>query len=37
MGAGDPAVSAKTILDVCEGKRDDDIGKMVYKDGVHPW
>jgi NAD(P)-dependent dehydrogenase (short-subunit alcohol dehydrogenase family) len=36
-GAGDPAVSAKTILDICEGKRDEDVGKMVYKDGVHPW
>jgi NAD(P)-dependent dehydrogenase (short-subunit alcohol dehydrogenase family) len=36
-GAGDPAVSAKTILDVCEGKRDGDIGKLLYKDGVLPW
>jgi NAD(P)-dependent dehydrogenase (short-subunit alcohol dehydrogenase family) len=36
-GAGDPAVSAKTILDVCEGNRDGDMGKLVYKDGVLPW
>jgi NAD(P)-dependent dehydrogenase (short-subunit alcohol dehydrogenase family) len=36
-GGGDPAVSAKTILDVCQGRRDEDIGRLVCKDGVYPW
>jgi NAD(P)-dependent dehydrogenase (short-subunit alcohol dehydrogenase family) len=36
-GAEDPAVSARMILDVCEGKRDVDVGKLVFKDGVLPW
>jgi len=36
-GGGDPAVSARTMLDICEGKRDEDVGKLVFKDGVYPW
>lgn len=35
--AGDPMVSGKTILDIMEGKRDADVGKLVHKDGVYPW
>lgn len=37
MGAGSSEVSAQTILSVIEGKRDADVGKLMYKDGVHPW
>jgi hypothetical protein len=36
-GAGDPAVSANMIFDVCEGKRDEDVGKLIFQDGVLPW
>ena len=36
-GAGSSEVSAQTILSIIEGRRDADIGKLVHKDGVHPW
>jgi len=36
-GAGSSEVSAHTILSVIEGKRDADVGKLMYKDGVYPW
>jgi len=36
-GASSSEVSAQTILSIIEGKRDADIGKLMYKDGVHPW
>jgi NAD(P)-dependent dehydrogenase (short-subunit alcohol dehydrogenase family) len=36
-GAGSSAVSAQTILSIIEGRRDADIGKLIHKDGVHPW
>jgi NAD(P)-dependent dehydrogenase (short-subunit alcohol dehydrogenase family) len=35
--ASDPAVSGETILNIVEGKRDQDIGKFVHKDGVYEW
>ncbi|KAJ9643820.1 uncharacterized protein PV06_09004 [Exophiala oligosperma] len=35
--AGDPKVSGQIILDIVEGRRDADVGKFVYKDGVYPW
>jgi NAD(P)-dependent dehydrogenase (short-subunit alcohol dehydrogenase family) len=37
MGAGTSEVSAQTILSIIEGRRDADIGKLIHKDGVHPW
>lgn len=37
MGAGDPAVGGTFIKDVVDGKRDDDAGKVINKDGVQPW
>ena len=37
MGAGSPEVSAQTILGIVEGKRDADVGKLIYKDGIYPW
>lgn len=35
--AGDPKDSGQLILSIIEGKRDDDVGKFVHKDGVYPW
>lgn len=35
--ATDPAVSGQTILSIIQGKRDDDAGKYVHKDGTYPW
>lgn len=36
-GALEPDTSAQTILEIVEGKRDEDVGKLVHKDGVWPW
>ena len=36
-GALEPDTSTQTILGIVEGKRDEDVGKLVYKDGVWPW
>lgn len=36
-GALEPSTSAVTIMDTCLGKRDADVGKLIYKDGVYPW
>lgn len=35
--AGDPIVSGQTLLSIIEGKRDEDDGKFVHKDGVYSW
>jgi NAD(P)-dependent dehydrogenase (short-subunit alcohol dehydrogenase family) len=35
--AGDPTVSGQLILDVIEGKRDADVGRLIHKDGVYSW
>ena len=35
--ASDPQVSGQTLLSIIEGKRDGDQGRVVHKDGVHPW
>lgn len=35
--AGDPLVSGRAVLDIIEGKRDVDAGKLVHKDGIYPW
>lgn len=35
--AGDPEVSANVLLRIIEGERDADEGRVVHKDGVHPW
>jgi NAD(P)-dependent dehydrogenase (short-subunit alcohol dehydrogenase family) len=37
QGADSPATSAETILTVVEGKRDQDVGKVVHKDGIYGW
>ena len=35
--AGDPEVSGQTLLSIIQGKRDEDEGRVVHKDGVRPW
>ncbi|GFF70357.1 (+)-neomenthol dehydrogenase [Aspergillus udagawae] len=37
MGAAHPSVGAELVKDVVEGKRDEDEGKIVKRDGVQPW
>ena len=37
IGAGDPAVAGPFIKDILEGRRDDDTGLVVIRDGVQPW
>lgn len=37
MGAGDPSIGGIFIKDVVEGKRDDDVGQVINKDGVQAW
>lgn len=36
-GAGDPKESAEGIVACVDGRRDNDAGKFVNKDGFHPW
>lgn len=36
-GAGDASIGGIFIKDVVEGKRDEDSGKVINKDGVQPW
>lgn len=35
--AGDPEVSGELALSIVQGKRDADVGCLVYKDGIYPW
>ncbi|KAJ5724582.1 hypothetical protein N7493_006310 [Penicillium malachiteum] len=35
--AGDPMDSARGILDICEGKRDADVGRFIHANGTYPW
>ena len=37
MGAGDPAVAGIFIKDILEGSRDDDVGKVIVRDGIQQW
>lgn len=37
MGAGDPAVGGNFIKDVVEGKRDQDVGKVIRSGSIQPW
>lgn len=37
LRAGDPEDSARLYLSILEGRRDDEEGKFVHKDGQHPW
>ncbi|GLI74799.1 putative secondary metabolism biosynthetic enzyme [Penicillium ochrochloron] len=35
--AGDPMDSAKAILEIVSGQRDEDVGKFVWIGGCYPW
>lgn len=35
--AGDPLVSGNTILNIIEGHRDAEAGRLIHKDGSFPW
>ena len=35
--AGPASVSGQIMLTILDGKRDEDVGKLVWKDGVHEW
>ena len=35
--AGPASVSGEIILSILEGKRDEDVGKFVHKDGLYEW
>jgi NAD(P)-dependent dehydrogenase (short-subunit alcohol dehydrogenase family) len=35
--AGDPMDSAKAILGIVSGQRDEDVGKFVWIGGCYPW
>jgi NAD(P)-dependent dehydrogenase (short-subunit alcohol dehydrogenase family) len=35
--AGPASVAGETMLSILDGKRDADVGKHVYKDGVYDW
>ncbi|KAF3911605.1 hypothetical protein AA313_de0200618 [Arthrobotrys entomopaga] len=37
LGAGDPALGGIFIKDVVEGARDQDVGKVIRRDGVQIW
>ena len=37
MGAQDPTVGANFVRDVIEGAQDEDVGKVVRRDGIQPW
>lgn len=37
MGALDPSVGGKFIKDVIQGKRDQDVGKVIRADMIQPW
>lgn len=37
MGAVHPSEGGQRLLDVAEGKRDADAGKVLDKDGFLPW
>ncbi|KAJ5635926.1 uncharacterized protein N7484_009239 [Penicillium longicatenatum] len=35
--AGDPMESGKAIFEIILGRRNDDVGKFLHKDGFYPW
>ena len=36
-GAGDPSLGGEFIKDVVEGKRDQDVGKVIRSGSIQPW
>jgi hypothetical protein len=37
MGALEPSAGGNFIRDVVEGKRDQDVGKVIMAKGIQPW
>jgi NAD(P)-dependent dehydrogenase (short-subunit alcohol dehydrogenase family) len=37
MGAEDPTLGTSFVRDVTEGTRDQDVGKVVHRNGIQPW
>jgi len=37
MGALEPSEGGNFIRDVVEGKRDQDVGKVIWAKGIQPW
>lgn len=37
LGAGDPATAGQFVRTVLEGQRDNDVGRILVRDGVQPW
>ena len=37
QGAIDPAIGGSFVKDVLEGTRDNDVGKVITREGVQPW
>ena len=37
MGAVDPAIGGEFVLNVVEGHRDGDVGRVILRDSVQPW
>jgi NAD(P)-dependent dehydrogenase (short-subunit alcohol dehydrogenase family) len=37
MGGLDPSVGGTFVVKVIEGQRDDDVGKVISRDGVQAW
>lgn len=37
IGAGDPSLGGAFIKDVIEGKRDEDVGKVITSTMIQAW
>lgn len=37
IGAGDPATAGPFVRSVLEGQRDNDVGRVLTRDGLQPW
>lgn len=37
MGGGHPSIGGKLLKTVVDGERDDDVGKLIEKDGLTPY
>jgi len=37
MGAMEPSIGGEFVKEVIEGKRDEDAGKAINKNGIQPW
>ncbi len=37
MGAGDASLGGAFIKSVVDGERDEDVGRVIRRDGIQPW